>query len=85
MIHFENWRVARNAVWELEGSLSFKERNTLRSNLGFIYKRRPHEGGGGLANAGACVNFACKLTNFADVGERGKNGKILRTSFMDGP
>ena len=36
--------------WRPEGSLSFKERNTLRSNLGFIYKGRPHEGGGGLAN-----------------------------------
>ena len=85
MIQSGNWRGVRNAVWELEGSLSFKERNTLRSNLGFVYKGRPHEGGGGLANAGAFVNFACKRTNFADVGERGKNGKILRTSFMDGP
>ena len=30
----------------------------------------------------------CKRQNFADVGGEGgggKNGKILRTSFMDGP
>ena len=35
------------------------------------------------ANTDACVNFACKRPNFADVGV--KNGKILRMSFMDGP
>ena len=51
-----------------------------------IHKGRLHEGEGGLANADACVNFACKKPNFADVGGGGvKNGKILRTSFMDGP
>ena len=44
------------------------------------------------ANADACVNFACKRPNFADVGGAGggggggvKNGKIFGTSFMDGP
>jgi hypothetical protein len=43
-------------------------------------------GRGGLANAEACVNFACKRQNFADaVGEGSKLSKILRTSFMDGP
>ena len=43
--------------------------------------------GGGLelSNADACVNFACKRPNFADVGGGVKNGKFLRTSFMDGP
>ena len=29
------------------------------------------KGKGGLANADACVNFACKRPNFADVGEGG--------------
>ena len=46
-----------------------------------------------MANADACVNFACKRPNFAckrpnfaDVeGGEVKNGKILQTSFMDGP
>ena len=47
MIPSGNWRGVRNAVCELEGCLSFKERNTLRSNLGVIHKGRPHAGEGG--------------------------------------
>ena len=31
-------------------------------------------GGGGLANADVCVNFACKRPNFADVGGAGGGG-----------
>ena len=35
--------------------------------------------GRGLANADACVNFACKRPNFADVGGRG--GKKMAKFF----
>ena len=37
-----------------------------------IHKGRPADRGeGGQANADACVNFACKRSNFADAGGRG--------------
>ena len=36
-----------------------------------FHKGRPHKGGGGLANADACVNFACKRPKFTDVGGGG--------------
>ena len=40
-------------------------------SLRVIHKGCPHKGVGGLANADACVNFACKRPNFADVGGGG--------------
>ena len=50
-----------------------------KHNIRVIHKGRPHEGGWGLANAdacrlAACVNFACKKPNFANVKGGGGGG-----------
>ena len=56
--------------------------NDWQSPLGVIHKERPHEGGGGgLTNADACANFACKKPNFADVG----GGGVKMATFCGRP
>ena len=55
--------------------------------LRVIHEGRPHQGGRGVCQMRTLLLiFTCKRPKYADIWGRGsKNGKILRTSFMNGP